>query len=527
MRRLGITAKIWLSIGVFVLGALAALGVGQMQGLVSEQRLAATNDAIFPASQRAQEADAAFQRMAKLFQDAVLLEDRSALDAAGNEADAIVQALEAAAKLEGLSADRAAALAAQAKTVKAVAAEARTTYAAMIGAGGDLTDDMMASAKTVAGKLDAIKSSLERGHDDLSNELRAELLEAVSASVRQRWVSLAVFATALAVAGIVVTFTIRRHVVQPVMTVVAELRGAAGEVTSASSEVASSSQALSQGATTQAASLEETSASMEEMASMTRQNADNSREAARVMGQTEQLVGTANAALSEMVTSMTAIHESSGKVAKIIKTIDEIAFQTNILALNAAVEAARAGEAGMGFAVVADEVRALAQRSAQAARDTAALIEESIARSTEGQHKVAQVTSAIGSITGSARHVKGLIDQVSVASTQQAQGIDQVTQAITQMEKVTQSTAATAEESAAASEQLSAQAETTMEIVSRLAALAQGGDGTATRQTERTADRHTRTVSGNVVPIPTSHVSRNARAEEVLPLEKTGTYGEF
>jgi methyl-accepting chemotaxis protein len=243
------------------------------------------------------------------------------------------------------------------------------------------------------------------------------------------------------------------------------------EVTGAAAAMANASQTLSQGATEQAASLEETSASLEEMASMTRQNAEHSREAAARMNETEQQVHRANDALREMVTSMREIKESSDKVAKIIKAIDEIAFQTNILALNAAVEAARAGEAGAGFAVVADEVRALAQRSAQAARDTAGLIEEAIAKSSEGQHTVGKVAAAIESITASTVSAKGLVDDVSVASRQQSQGIDQVSQAMAQMERVTQGTAATAEESAAASEELSAQAESATSVVERLAEL--------------------------------------------------------
>ena len=300
------------------------------------------------------------------------------------------------------------------------------------------------------------------------------------------------------------------------------------QVASTAVQVAGSAQSLSQGSTQQAASLEETSASMEQMASMTRRNAENTLEAATSMAETQRLVGDANSALGEMVNSMIAIRESSDKVAKIIKTIDEIAFQTNILALNAAVEAARAGQAGMGFAVVADEVRSLAQRSAQAARDTAALIEESISRANQGHQRLAQVSGAIEAITTSAGRVKGLVDAVSVASREQAQGIDQVTQAITQMERVTQNTAATAEESAAASEELSAQAESSMGVVSRLAGLvgSQAGSARASFETKPKQRASAETASA---PIRVLHGGRSVKrsAEEQIPLDGTGTFGRF
>jgi methyl-accepting chemotaxis protein len=257
--------------------------------------------------------------------------------------------------------------------------------------------------------------------------------------------------------------------------VVGDLTAGATQVASAAGQVATSAQSLSTGATTQAAALEETSASMEEMASMTRQNAENSREGATLMGAVDQRVRDSNRALTAMVGSMQSIHESSNKVSKIIKTIDEIAFQTNILALNAAVEAARAGESGMGFAVVADEVRALAQRSAQAARDTSALIEESIGNAHDGVQRVEEVSSAFAAIAGSVGTARKLVDEVSAASQQQTQGIDQVSKAIAQLEQLTQQTAANSEESAAASEELNAQAEMTMTIVTRLQALVRGG----------------------------------------------------
>jgi len=304
------------------------------------------------------------------------------------------------------------------------------------------------------------------------------------------------------------------------------------QVVAAAGQVSTSAQSLSQGATEQASSLEETSASMEEMASMTRKNAENASQAATLVITVAQQVTDSNVALNEMVGSMAAIKESSNKVAKIIKTIDEIAFQTNILALNAAVEAARAGEAGMGFAVVADEVRNLAQRSAQAAKDTAGLIEESISRSQEGAVKVQQVATSIGTITEGVNRVKGIVDEVREASQQQRQGIDQVTQAITQMEKVTQTTAATAEESAAASEELNAQAETSMSVVRELESMV-GGGSTGGAPVARVA-RHTTKDAGRVLAMKSRPIGKakpapaaTSAAEDAIPLAETGTYGKF
>ena len=232
------------------------------------------------------------------------------------------------------------------------------------------------------------------------------------------------------------------------------------QITAAAGQVASSSQSLAQGASEQAASLEETSASSEEINTMAQRNAENSQTAAQLVSSlaAEVCVGESQAGADGDRNARDQL--SADKISKIIKVIDEIAFQTNILALNAAVEAARAGEAGMGFAVVADEVRNLAQRSAQAARDTAALIEESIAKSNDGKEKVDGVAKAIQEIIQEAAQVKALIDQVSGGSQEQTRGVEQVAKAIVQMQNVTQNNAASAEESAAAAEELSAESET-------------------------------------------------------------------
>jgi len=279
------------------------------------------------------------------------------------------------------------------------------------------------------------------------------------------------------VSGGLLAFFIIRGINRSLTQAVTELSEGASQVTSASSQVSGSSQSLAQGASEQAASLEQTSASGAEMAATTRKNSESSQQAAEHMRIVSQSVATANNTLADMTASMQEIGSSSGKISKIIKVIDEIAFQTNILALNAAVEAARAGEAGMGFAVVADEVRNLAQRSAQAAKDTASLIEDSILKSTEGSKKLGEVAASIRSITEGAGKVKTLIDEVEASSREQAQGIEQISKAVAQMEEVTQRSAASAEETASASEELNAQSQALMAVVGNLEAMAGAATG--------------------------------------------------
>lgn len=233
-------------------------------------------------------------------------------------------------------------------------------------------------------------------------------------------------------------------------------------------EVARSAESLSQGSTEQTTSLRQTSTAMDEMTGMTRRNAERSRAASVLMTDVDDRVAESNGALAAMVTSMAAIQDSSQKVARIIRTIDEIAFQTNILALNAAVEAARAGVAGAGFAVVADEVRNLAQRSADAAKDTASLIEESVTTAQGGATQVAEVEASIAGITDSVTKLKGLVEEVSVASGQQEQGIQQVLAVIDRMQQITEGTASTAHESMTTVQKLHEQVGTSMSVIQEL-----------------------------------------------------------
>jgi len=246
------------------------------------------------------------------------------------------------------------------------------------------------------------------------------------------------------------------------------------QVGNAASQVSTSSQSLAEGSSEQAASVEETSASLEELSSMTRRNSENAQKANELARAARGAADKGSGDMTAMNHAMATIKASSDDIAKIIKTIDEIAFQTNILALNAAVEAARAGEAGMGFAVVADEVRNLAQRSAQAAKETAAKIEGAINNTAQGVQISAKVTDALNDIVVKARQVDELAAEVASASREQTQGIAQINAAVGQMDKVTQSNAANAEESAAAAQELNAQAAVMKQVVEELKQLVGG-----------------------------------------------------
>lgn len=277
------------------------------------------------------------------------------------------------------------------------------------------------------------------------------------------WLSIGLAIVALIAAGIV--YWLVRDVNVLLRKVAGEMGRHAREVEGSAQQVRTSSQSLAQAATDQAASLEETSASSQEVNAISRQLAASSANVADRMQETGHLARGVGGSLDEMMTAMNGILESSQKISKIIKVIDEIAFQTNILALNAAVEAARAGESGMGFAVVADEVRNLARRSATAASETTSLIEESITRSAEGNQKAHNVAGAIRTITQNSLQVQSAIEDVRTGTQQQVAGMDQIVAALSRIQKVTEATAAHAEESAAAGYQMSAQAGSMKEMV--------------------------------------------------------------
>jgi methyl-accepting chemotaxis protein len=293
------------------------------------------------------------------------------------------------------------------------------------------------------------------------NEQQAEAIQ-----TKVVW-SIAAFALGLLVLGLIILYVAYQVSVKPLLRVARDIYEGTEQSRVASSQLTNASQKLAQGASEQAAAIEETSASLEEVSSMIHSTANNAEQAKQLASETRGTAQDGVRNMAEMTTAMEAIERSSSDVAKIVKSIDEIAFQTNILALNAAVEAARAGEAGAGFAVVADEVRSLAQRSATAAHESAEKIEASIRNSRLGAVSLDRVKESLGQIESKIAKTDALVAEITMAAREQAQGIEHVSIAIEQMNKVAQDTADSASQIAHAAEQTHDQAKSVEELVEK------------------------------------------------------------
>jgi len=363
------------------------------------------------------------------------------------------------------------------------------------------------------------------GHLERVVEINNEIAEAAVASGH----SMATFLKASSLIAMLMAITlalglglfITRRINQALKRIADSLAAGADQTSAAAAQVSAASQSLAEGASESAASLEETSASLEEMSSMTKRNAENASQCNDLMAEAKGVVAGMARATEEMSQAIARIKTSSDDTAKIVKTIDEIAFQTNILALNAAVEAARAGEAGAGFAVVADEVRSLAQRCAQAAKETAAKIEESVQNAGQGVQVTARVDAALQQTVSNASKTADLVAGIAQASQEQAQGIQQVNTAVSQMDKVTQGNAASAEESASAAEELNAQADALKEAVVELLRLVDGHQRGSSASNPTSAASHRRQTRHTQ---PSTHPS--AQQADPTPLSARGSQPE-
>ncbi len=471
MRRMNITAKIWLSVGVFALGFVSSTTLGQIQGLLTERELSVTASALFPAAQKSQEAQASFERMLKGFGDAVITQDAAGLDHAAEDGGQAVEQLKAVAAIPGLSPERADQAVRLANNVQQLLSDARSTYGAVLANPQNMPADAQAKIRGIAGRNNQIKTALAKSKTEFSEDLDQKLNALERRSVQQRWLAMIVFGITIVVAAVIVHVTIKRSITGPVLRVIQGVQQAADGAAEASQQMSESGGVVARDAQEQAACIQETSAALAQMSSTTRENATRAGQADRLMQEASKTVQQAAQAMEGLTNSMSLISKSSSQVAAVLKSIDEIAFHTNILALNAAVEAARAGEAGAGFSVVADEVRSLAHRAAEAARSSGDIIERTIADVNKGVELATVAHGAFSLVTTKIAGGSQVMSQIAQSSDEQARGITSIGQAINRIELLTQNNAANAHRTAEAAAVMGSQVAATRNHIDELVAV--------------------------------------------------------
>ena len=537
MKNLTIGTKLLFSIGVLALGYLLFLGLVQWTGGTIRHHLRVASDSLFPAALASQEAQTGFQRVTKDYKDAVLLQDAKALGTADQDAQKVTAALQLVLAKIAYNPQLRQEVSGLQDQFTSVYSRSKTIYTAMVEKPDAIDPQAQVTIKALTEQSGKLTQSLLDLNDTLSNkDLPSELDAVGSATNRQRLMTIVLFAVALAFA----TFTtrvLRSQIAVPLTLAVTallqladgdltaslkvdstdevgrmahalnealqKLRDTLGEVaetaataSSSSQQLAASAAAIAGGAQKQAASLEQTSASLEQITAAVRQSADNARQASQLATGSRESAETGQDVVSGAIAAMAEINTASAKISDIISTINEIAFQTNLLAVNAAVEAARAGEEGRGFAVVAAEVRSLAQRSAGAAKEIKALIQDTLEKVEKGSALVNRSGATLQGIVGSVKRVTDIVGEIAAASGEQSIGIEQVNTAMTQMDQVTQSNSAETEELSSTAQLLSVQSARLLELVGTFTLGDRRPAATATRSTTREADNRA-SLAGN------------------------------
>ncbi len=460
---LSIGGKIWLGMGILVVGYAFSMLLNFTHGANQEKLIRNVSTEMFPVTQHTQQAVAGFDKQTKLYMDAVMMGEASLLEEAQAVAADVETALADVAASQALQEDLHTTAASALAEYTRFTRTAHSVYTAL--SGFEATEAHQKQAGELAQTQAVILAGLEALDAGAAQALNDELASITAGSKQAMRTNLLVFVCVLVVASVVVWIIVDRMIQRPIRDAMHKLQVGSEEVGTAVKNVAESSHALARDANDQAAQLQSTVMTIDEISNKTKQNASNAQAASSKADNAHKAGEQSMAAMTRMGEAIDQIKASSDETAKIVKTIDEIAFQTNLLALNAAVEAARAGDAGKGFAVVAEEVRNLAQRSAEAARTTAELIDRSQDYANRGVDVSTEVSETLSGINQAIEEVTGIIGEVAGASNEQADNIAGVTETISRVEQVTQSNAASAEEWDATSSELNSQAAQLKDVV--------------------------------------------------------------
>lgn len=467
--RLSITWKIWFSISVLIAGFVFAMVLGYAGVRRTEASLTKVSSALWPADRLQQSAHFAFTRQTTLYEEAFTSGETGALNRAEIEAAEIAVGLDSLLALPGLGDDVRTGVENIRAHFTSYTKEAAVAYAAM--AAGNDSEAMRSKAMELGRARDALMREFSAFSDFMKMRIQSDLGRMTEYARFQQALNVSILSIILLIALAAVSLTLQRWVHKPIRSAITDLTDGTQQVVTILRGVAKGSTLVAEASGEQAASLEETSAALLAISAQARSNADNANKANGLAQKTDTLVQDGVERTRVMSSAIGAISTSAAEMAKIIRTIDEIAFQTNLLALNAAVEAARAGEAGKGFAVVAEEVRNLARRSAEAAQNTSRLIEDAQHKTAQGVAATEKVEQNLLSIRHATKEVAQLVKDIDASSREQTRGIDQVSTAVSDMNKTVQQNAATAQEAASASQELAQQASALDAVVVRLASI--------------------------------------------------------
>jgi len=487
MKKLSIFQKIWLAVGLLVVGCVISSVLGYLAGIKLGKDITTIIQFSLPSSKFSMNTKIAFRDQLALYANAVEMKDPAKLKLAQEKADEVQEILDNMSMLPNMDCEPgvAASIKKASADHKAYSEDARKVYESL--ARGD--NSVKGRADAVAQKGEALTGDLEKMNLHLTNVMMVRLSNFRQDSANIREVNMAIFFGVVIVSLVVMAVIIRRYIFRPLQQVAFAINEGAIGVAEASQQVANAGQSLSDGASNQASSIEETTSAINEIAAMIRQNAANAGETDKLMiRNTGDVLCRANEAMGRLARSIEDISGASEATRRIIKTIDEIAFQTNLLALNAAVEAARAGEAGAGFAVVANEVRALAMRAADAAKETTRLIDNTIQNVNQGKDYAVETKDAFGENLELSNQATTLVSEIAAASNDQSLSIEQMNATMAAIDQVVQEIAASAQETASASEELNAQSASMKNIVDELVSMLGMKSGQMTIRSEMHED---------------------------------------